>query len=143
MPKIYNSIIVSAPVEQVWSRISNFHDFSWAPSLVMTCEKVGEGDGRTVGARRLLNGVFLDTLIAYSFIEKRIMYSLDEGPSPVSSKEIRNYIGDLQLLPITADNTTFAQWSASWETANADAVEYMNGVYRALLADLAAAFGGR
>lgn len=143
MPKIYNSIIVSAPVEQVWSRISNFHDFSWAPSLVMTCEKVGEGDGCTVGARRLLNGVFLDTLIAYSFIEKRIMYSLDEGPSPVSSKEIRNYIGDLQLLPITADNTTFAQWSASWECANADAVEYMNRVYRDLLADLAAEFGGR
>jgi hypothetical protein len=143
MPKIYNSIIVPAPVEQVWSRISNFHDFSWAPSLVMACEKVGEGDGRTVGTRRRLNGVFLDTLIAYSAIEKRIMYSLDEGPSPVSSKEIRNYIGDLQLLPITSGNMTFAQWSASWDSANAAAVKYMNDVYRALLADLAAEFGGR
>jgi hypothetical protein len=143
MPKAYNSIIVPAPVEQVWSRISNFHDFSWAPSLVMTCEKVGEGDGSTVGARRRLNGVFLDTLVAYSAMEKRIMYSLDEGPSPVSPKEIQNYIGDLQLFPITADNTTFAQWLASWESANTDAVEYMNGVYRALLADLAAGFGGR
>ena len=27
MPKVYNSIIVPAPIEQVWSRIRDFHDF--------------------------------------------------------------------------------------------------------------------
>ena len=91
MPKVYNSIIVPAPIEHVWSRIRNFHDFSWAPSLITSCEKVGEGDGYSAGAKRLLNGVFLDTLIAHSSTEKRMMYSLDEGPSPVSSNEIRNY----------------------------------------------------
>ena len=75
MPKVYNSIIVPAPIDEVWSRIRDFHDFSWAPSLVTSCEKVGEGDGSTVGARRLLNGIFLDTLIAYSAIDRRMMYS--------------------------------------------------------------------
>lgn len=140
MAKVYNSIIVPAPLEQVWSRIRNFHDFSWAPSLIISCEKVGEGDGYTVGARRLLNGEFLDTLVAYSEIDRRIMYSLDEGPSPVSSREIRDYVGNLHLLPVTTDDTTFVEWSGSWESANTDAVEYMNRVYRSLLGDLAAGF---
>jgi hypothetical protein len=140
MPKIYNSIIVPAPIEQVWSRIRDFHDFSWAPSLIGLCEKVGESNGYCVGARRLLNGVFLDTLIAYNQIEKRIMSSMDEGPSPVSAREIYDYVGNLHLLPVTADNTTFAEWSASWESINTDAVEYMNLVYRSLLSDLAVGF---
>ena len=143
MPRVYNSIIVPAPIEEVWSRIRDFHDFSWAPSLVTSCEKVGEGDGFTVGARRLLNGIFLDTLIAYSEIDRRMMYSLDGGPSPVSSREIREYIGNLHLLPVTADNITFAEWSGIWESETTDAVEYMNGVYRSLLRDLAAGFGDK
>src|SRR5688500_12777355 len=124
MLKVYNSIIVPAPIEQVWSRICDFHDFSWAPSMITSCEKVGEGNGCSVGARRLLNGIFLDTLIAYSVIDRRIMYSLDDGPSPVSSSEIQDYVGNLHLLPVTADNTTFVEWSGMWESANTDAVEY-------------------
>jgi hypothetical protein len=143
MPKVYNSVIVPAPIEEVWSRIRDFHDFSWAPSLVTSCEKVGEGDGFTVGARRLLNGIFLDTLIAYSEIDRRMMYSLDDGPSPVSSREICGYIGNLHLLPVTADNITFAEWSGIWESETTDAVEYMNDVYRSLLRDLAAGFGDK
>ena len=143
MPKVYNSIIVPAPIEEVWSRIRDFHDFSWAPSLVTSCEKMGDGDGYSVGARRRLNGVFLDTLIAYSAIDRRMMYSLDEGPSPVSSGEIHNYVGNLHLLPVTADNTTFAEWSGTWEAETTDAVEYMNVVYRTLLGDLAAGFADK
>ena len=143
MPKVYNSIIVPAPIDEVWSRIRDFHDFSWAPSLVTSCEKVGDGDGSTVGARRLLNGIFLDTLIAYSAIDRRLMYSLNDGPPPVSSREIRDYIGNLHLLPVTADNITFAEWSGIWESETTDAVEYMNGVYHSLLRDLAAGFGDK
>jgi hypothetical protein len=77
-----------------------------------------------------LNGAFLDTLIAYSAVERRIMYSLDEGPPPVSSREVRDYVGNLHLLPVTADNTTFVEWSGTWEAENTNAIEYMNGVYR-------------
>lgn len=143
MPKVYNSIIVPARVEAVWSRVCDFHDFSWAPSLVTSCEKIGPGDGYSIGARRLLNGVFLDTLIAYSSIGRRMMYSMDEGPSPVSSSEIQDYVGNLHLLPVTADSTTFVEWSATWESKNADMVGYMDEVYRALLMDLATGFGAR
>jgi hypothetical protein len=143
VPRVYNSIIVPAPIEQVWSRINDFHDFSWAPSLIASCEKIGSGGGSSVGVQRLLNGVFLDTLIAYSRIERRITYSMDEGPSPVSSREIRGYVGDLHLLPVTAASATFAEWTGTWDTwkgGGEAAVAYMNDVYRSLLVDLAAAF---
>jgi hypothetical protein len=143
MPRVYNSIVVPAPIDQVWSRIKDFHDFSWAPSLIASCEQVGPGEGSCVGTRRLLNGVFLDTLITYSSIEHRLVYSMDEGPSPVSSHEIQGYVGDLHLLPVIATNTTFAEWTGTWEGGSASAVPYMNDVYRSLLADLAAAFGAK
>ena len=52
-------------------------------------------------------------------------------------------MGNLHLLPVTDDNITFAEWSGTWESDTTDVVEYMNGVYRSLLRDLAAAFGAK
>jgi hypothetical protein len=141
MPRVYNSIVINAPIESVWKRIRDFHDFSWAPSVIAQCEKVGDKGGTTVGARRLLNGSFLDTLIAYSELEHRIMYSIDDAPSPISPKEISNYVGDLHLLPITYGGKTFAEWSGRWESKSTEAIAFMNAIYSALLRDLAAEFG--
>jgi hypothetical protein len=140
MPHVYNSTVVNAPIEVVWKRIRDFHDFSWAPSVITQCEKVGNKDGTAVGARRLLNGSFLDTLIAYSELEHRMMYSIDDAPSPISPKEISNYVGDLHLLPITHGGKTFAEWSGRWESKSTEAIAFMNDIYSALLCDLAAEF---
>lgn len=140
MPKVYNSIVIDAPLATVWNRIADFHDFSWAPSVISTCEKVGPLGSTAVGARRLLNARFLDTLIAYSALEHRIVYSIDDGPSPISPAEIRNYVGSLHLLPITSTNKTFAEWSGEWESKSTEAVPYMNEIYVALLRDLARGF---
>ncbi|MBI5614645.1 MAG: SRPBCC family protein [Gammaproteobacteria bacterium] len=140
MPKVYNSIVVNAPVEIVWKRIADFHDFSWAPSVITTCEKVGIKDGTAVGAQRLLNGAFLDTLIAYSALEHRIMYSIDDAPSPISPSEISGYVGNLHLLPVTSGNRTFAEWTGTWESTGTEAVSFMNDIYRALLRDLGQQF---
>lgn len=143
MPRVYNSIVVNAPIETVWKRIADFHDFSWAPSVITRCEKVGDKGGTAVGARRLLNGSFLDTLIAYSELEHRIMYSLDDAPSPISPVEISNYVGDLHLLPITNEGKTFAEWSGCWDSNGTEAIAFMNDIYVALLSDLAAEFEKR
>ncbi len=140
MPRVYNSVIVNAPIEAVWKRIRDFHDFSWAPSVITQCEKVGEKEGTAIGAKRLLNESFLDTLIAYSELEHRMMYSIDDAPSPISPQEISNYIGDLHLLPITQGGKTFVEWSGSWESKSTEAIGFMNDIYVALLRDLAAEF---
>lgn len=140
MPRVYNSIIVDAPIATVWQRIADFHDFSWAPSVITTCKKVGDKGSTAVGAQRLLNDQFLDSLIAYSELDHRIMYSIDDAPSPVSPKEISNYVGDLHLLPLTSESRTFVEWTGSWEAATSAAVPFMNEIYIALLQDLAACF---
>lgn len=140
MPRVYNSIVIDAAIETVWRRIADFHDFSWAPTVITRWEKVGDKGGTAVGAQRLLNGSFLDTLIAYSELEHRIMYSIDDAPAPVSPSGISDYVGHLHLLPITNKRKTFAEWSGVWESNNNDAVAFMNDIYVALLRDLAAEF---
>jgi len=140
MPRVYNSIVVDASIETVWRRIADFHDFSWAPTVITRCENVGDKGGTAVGAQRRLNGVFLDTLIAYSELEHRIMYSIDDAPSPVSPAEVSNYVGHLHLRPITNEGKTFAEWSGAWESKSTDAIPFMNDIYVSLLRDLAAGF---
>jgi hypothetical protein len=78
--------------------------------------------GTSVGAKRLLNGSFLDTLIAYSSLDHRITYSIDNAPSPISPENIRNYVGDLHLLPITSEGKTFVEWSGRWESNETEVV---------------------
>jgi hypothetical protein len=140
MPTVYNSIVVGAPIEVVWRRIADFHDFSWAPSVITKCEKIGDKGGTAVGAQRLLNGQFLDTLIAYSEIEHRMMYAIVHAPSPISPQEISDYVGNLHLLPVTQEGKTFVEWSGSWNSKSTDAIAFMNEIYVALLQALAAEF---
>ena len=64
MPKCYQSRVIDAPIEKVWSAIKDFHDLSWATNVVTSVEKVGEVKGSEVGAKRILNEAFHETLIS-------------------------------------------------------------------------------
>ena len=57
----YNSCLVSAPVDDVWRTLRDFHDFSWAPDVMTQVD--ASGDKEQPGAKRVLNGVFKETLI--------------------------------------------------------------------------------
>jgi len=136
MPKTYQSTIVNAPADQIWSRIRDFHDFSWAPNVITRCERVGEKSGLEIGAKRVLNDAFHETLIELNEDNKRIRYTIDKGPSPISSNDVSNYIGNLHILPVTDSNTSFVEWSSSWESETDEAVEVCQNIYVALLKDL-------
>ena len=62
MGKTYQTAVINAPVDQVWSKIKNFHDFSWATGVIEKCEAVGDKPGDQIGARRILNDAFHETL---------------------------------------------------------------------------------
>jgi len=140
MPRIYNSIVVDAPIDKVWGRIRDFYDLSWAPTLVESCVAVGDDPPTTVGTKRLINDAFLDRLITFSDQEYRVVYEMEDGPSPMSPDEISNYAGDLRLYPITNEGKTFAGWTASWDSTSTDGVDFMNEIYASLLKDMAAEF---
>ena len=58
MGQCYNSTIVNAPVDEVWTALKNFHDMSWAPNVITSLEVMGDKGAGEIGARRKLNGAF-------------------------------------------------------------------------------------
>ena len=137
MGQTYQSIVISAPVEKVWDKISNFHDLSWAAGVAEKVVVVGDKAGDQIGAKRVLNDAFHETLLEVSSIGRTIKYSIDDGPSPVSKDEVSDYVGAIRMSPITeGDGGTFVEWSSSWQ-GNEDACgEFCHGIYVALLAAL-------
>ena len=140
MPSTNQSIVVDAPIAEVWAKISNFHDLSWAPNVITKVEKVGSVDGREVGAKRILNDAFHETLVEIVDNGYMVKYSIDDGPSPVSKGEVSNYFGVVKLSPVTEGDGTLVEWSSSWESDVEDAVEFCHGIYVALLGGLAESF---
>jgi len=140
MPTTSQSIEINAPVAEVWSRIGNFHDFSWAPNVISSVEKVGAIDGGSTGAKRILNNLFHETLIEVDHDQYFLRYSIDDGPSPVSRDEVSNYIGTIKLGPVKEGDGTLVEWTSSWESNVEDAVEFCHGIYVALLGELEKSF---
>ena len=139
MPLTSQSTVINAPVSDIWNRVRNFHDFSWAPNVITNVEKVGDIDGSSVGAKRILNGVFHETLVEIDDDNCLLRYSIDDGPSPVSRDEVSNYIGSIKL-GANNEGGVLVEWSSSWESKSDDAVEFCHGIYVALLDELAKSF---
>ena len=137
MGKCYNSVVVNASCNTVWKTIREFHDMSWAAGVVTQVDKVGDLRGDQVGAKRILNGVFYETLVSLDDHEKTFMYSIDDGPGPVAKDAVKNYIGAARVLPITENNTSFVEWQSTYDSPNDEAVgELCNPIYQALLTAL-------
>jgi len=135
MGTCYNKIEINAPVQKVWETINDFHDLSWAPGVVSSVSLVGEQKGTEVGAKRVLNNAFHETLTAFDSSNLTFSYSIDDGPGPVTSDAVTNYIGVVKLSP--AGNGCLVEWSSSFESADEEAVsDFCNPIYMALLNDL-------
>ncbi len=140
MPTTDQSTVVNAPIADVWSRFSNFHDLSWASNVLSQVDKVGDIDGGSPGAKRILNGAFHETLIEIKNEDYSLKYSIDDGPCPVSKEEVDNYVGAVKLSDSEDGNGTLVEWTSSWDSSVDDAVEFCHGIYVALLAELSKSF---
>lgn len=140
MPSTHQSKEINASISEVWTKFQNFHDLSWAPNVITKVEKVGSFDGEKVGAKRILNNAFHETLVEIDHDNHMLKYSIDDGPSPVSKEEVSHYYGVVTLSPTEQDNRTHVEWSSSWESNVEDAVEFCQGIYVALLNELAESF---
>ncbi|GJL51028.1 MAG: hypothetical protein NPIRA01_22550 [Nitrospirales bacterium] len=134
MGKCYNSVVVDAPCDTVWETLRKFHDLSWASGVVTQVDKISELESDQVGAKRILNGVFHETLVLFDDHERTFMYRIDDGPGPVAKDAVKHYIGAARVLPITENNTAFVEWQSSYESPDDAAVgELCNPIYQALL----------
>ncbi|CAM2070813.1 SRPBCC family protein [Sulfidibacter corallicola] len=140
MPRTFNSIVINAPIAKVWAIVSDFHKLNnWAPELFMSCDATGDLGPTEVGTKRVLNGAIYETLIHFDAEQHHFEYSLDEGPPPISSQDVTQYVGSVKLNPVTANDTTYVAWSSRWESESDEAVAFCNSVYVGLLKALAAA----
>ena len=137
MGETYQSIVINASVEKVWESISDFHDLSWAPNVVSSVDVVGAAAGNEVGAGRVLNGVFKETLRSVDNQQRTFTYSIDEGPGPLA-EDVRNYIGKVVARPSDDGAGTFVEWTSSWEENDEAVHDFCKPIYLALLDDMKA-----
>ncbi len=133
----YNSIVIEAPAEKVWDVLRNFHELSWARNVITKVEIVGDKPFFEVGAKRIVNDNFYETLLSFDNHAKKFSYSVDDGPGVASKDNLIGYVGELTVLPVTENNSSFVLWTTTWELEKKEGVaEFLNPLYEALLLDL-------
>jgi hypothetical protein len=136
----YNSIVIAASADRVWSEFRNFNDMSWAGGIVESLESVNGKGGTEVGAVRLLNGVIRETLQSFDDDAMAFSYSIDEGPDVLASDMVSGYVGKARVAPITATGQCFVEWSSDWDSAKGDVKGFCDPLYAGLLGLLAKTF---
>lgn len=136
MGTTHQTIEISASPDTVWQTIRNFHDLSWAPNVVAKVDQVGDKAGDEIGAGRVLNSMFHETLISLDDDSKDLSYSIDDGPSPVSKDDVKNYVGKVTVQPAAEGDGSHVEWSSSWQDNDEAAADFCRGIYVALLQDL-------
>jgi hypothetical protein len=143
----YNAVVLNAPADTVWSALRNFHDLSWSPNVVTDVKVVGDAGATDIGAQRVLNDAFHETLHVLDDDNRFIKYSIDDGPGPTSSGNVSGYFGEVRVLPVTVGaegDQTAVVWTSSWDTENGEGgsvAEFCDPIYAALLTDMKGHFG--
>ncbi len=136
MGRTYQSILINAPADKVWNAIRNFHDLKWAPNVITSVDVVGGKKGDEVGAGRVLNGAFHETLRELNDASRSLAYSIDDGPPPVGKNDVSHYVGRVSVHPVTEGGGTFVEWASAWEKNDKTAADFCHGIYVALLGDM-------
>ena len=133
------SIVVPADVDAVWAKLRDFHELSWAEGVVMSVETVGEVAGSERGAKRILNGVFHETLLGVDNEKRALRYSIDSAPG-TPADTTTGYVGVVRVFPVTETGETFVIWTSSWASGEQGVAEFCTPIYQALLAALVKSF---
>ena len=141
MGQCYNSTVVDASITKVWEVMQNFHQMGWAAPVITQLDKVGGIDGNQVGAKRVLNNAFHETLVSIDEQDFTFDYSIDDGPGPIASDAVSNYVGTVKLHPVTDTGQTLVVWTSVYQSAEDQAVgDFCNPIYQGLLGALKANF---
>ncbi len=137
----YNSIVIDKPANEVWKAFKDFHDFSWSKNVITKVEKIGDKSTNEIGAKRILNDAFHETLLSYDDAAKNLTYSIDDGPDVMSKDNVKGYVGEVTVFSVTENNSSFVLWTSKWESAKTEGVaDFCNPIYYGLLQDLKSSF---
>lgn len=137
----YNSSVINASSDKVFNLLKNFHDLSWSKNVVSKVDKIGNKRHFEIGAKRILNDAFHETLRSIDNDKKTFTYSIDDGPGPISKDNVSGYLGEVSVIPITENNTSLVVWTSKWVSDKEGGVaDFCNPIYLALLQDLKSHF---
>ena len=138
----YNSVVVNAPSDKVFNLLKNFHDLSWSKNVVTKVDIIGNKSHNEVGAKRILNEAFHETLQSIDNDTMKFTYSIDDGPGPVAKDNVSGYLGEVSVIPVTENDSSVVVWSSKWASSKEGGVaDFCNPIYHALLQDLKSHFG--
>ena len=137
-PKVYESTVVKAPIEEVWRYIRDFDSLpEWHPD--MNESELKEGEGETGSVRELAlegGGTVVEKLLELSDLEHKSTYTVLETPLPM-----KNYVSTIKLSEVTDSGETFAEWYAFFDVTDSsqeeETVKAIRGVYKSGLKGLA------
>jgi len=133
----YNSIVIEESPDKVWAVLKNFHNLTWAKNVISKLEIVGSKNSEEIGAKRILNDAFHETLQSMDNKSMKFTYSIDDGPAVVSKDNVSGYIGEVCIFPISTNNTSFVLWTSSWKSEKESGVaDFCNPIYHAVLNEL-------
>ncbi len=115
MAKAYTSTVVDAPAEEVWAYLRDFNGLAkWMGGIVTESEIEDGLSGDQVGAVRsfkLGDGEHLrERLLSHSDAYRMYTYNFEKKPFDVD-----NYHATLRVRPITDGNTSFVEWSTTFD----------------------------
>ena len=133
----YNSIVINSSANKVWNLLKNFHDLSWSKNVVSKVEIIGDKSASEIGAKRILNDAFHETLLTLDNKSMSFTYSIDDGPDVVSKDNVTRYIGKVTVFSVSDNDTSFVLWTSNWDSEKKSGVaDFCNPIYRAILKDL-------
>jgi len=122
MVKVFVSSVIDAPADKVWNIVRDFNDMpSWHPAIARS---MIEG-GRPSDAIGCIRNFYLqdntnirEQLLMLSDFDFHFSYSILEA-----GLDLKNYVAEMKLTPVTDGNRTFAEWKAEFDTAPGNEVE--------------------
>ena len=140
----YNATVLNAAPDTVWEALRDFHDLSWSSNVVEDVTPVGDVAGTEVGAKRILNNAFHETLHVLDDDARYLKYSIDDGPGPVAKDAVSDYFGEVRVLSVTVPENpeqSVVVWESSWASGSEEVHDFCDPIYHALLTDLKSHFG--
>ena len=134
MARAYASIILPAPVQAVWPLVRDFDGLpSWVPAVAKS--KIEDGlQADVVGCVRsfhMRDGKHIrERLLMLDDARYCFTYNFEKPAFPV-----KNYQATLRLYPVTHGDSTFAEWSATFDELPEDAGKYERIVSKDVFAE--------
>jgi uncharacterized protein YndB with AHSA1/START domain len=133
MARAYASTVIEAPVEAVWAVVRDFSALpKWLPGLG-ACHIEDGLPPDAVGCVRhftIGDSVVRERLLELDDGRYRFAYNFETPAFPV-----RNYHAIFELIPVTAGDRTFAQWSATFDEAGGDEGKFEEIISRDVFAN--------